>query len=411
MQNQTDMVAALGLDARVLRASLEEACRWVTNVAQLTADKPDSEGETRSLAHRSWRGAIRGEYNAATRRWGFFCPVWHTGQAVAALTLAGQVLGNKSWLLDSAGLGAQFIGAQRIDDPQDEDYGLICAYEDWPDAANVSAIIEALNGLFLFSDHGLPAARDWALDALSWIERKSYIAGCGLFQEPYAPCQRQFVPLSSRDASERIWQRPLLDDAVFLRGYRLTGRQEWRDIFFQTAEQLLANENPPGNWIGYPPCSRKEGLFHPRQAYWWGLPMIDAWQESGQERYLHCARRVAQWYVQAMRRDGGMCRDTDTNFNALSFGHATSGTACAAILFLRLKLTCGDDQFDEPLARAVTHCLSMQLHDTQDPNLRGAILEKVLPPDGTDRIPYYLRDLGTIFHIQAVARLLLAEPF
>ena len=34
-----------------------------------------------------------------------------------------------------------------------------------------------------------------------------------------------------------------------------------------------------------------------------------------------------------------------------------------------------------------------------DPNLRGAVLEKVLPPDGTDRLPYRVRDLGTIFFL------------
>jgi hypothetical protein len=34
-------------------------------------------------------------------------------------------------------------------------------------------------------------------------------------------------------------------------------------------------------------------------------------------------------------------------------------------------------------------------------------LEKVLPPDGTDRSPYYLRDLGTIFFVQVAAQLLL----
>ncbi len=45
----------------------------------------------------------------------------------------------------------------------------------------------------------------------------------------------------------------------------------------------------------------------------------------------------------------------------------------------------------------------MQLTNPADPNLRGAIIEKILPPDGTDRNPIHLRDLATIFHIQAAA--------
>ena len=45
----------------------------------------------------------------------------------------------------------------------------------------------------------------------------------------------------------------------------------------------------------------------------------------------------------------------------------------------------------------------------RDPNLKGAILEKVLPPDGTDRLPYHLRDLGTTFFVQAASRSLIDE--
>jgi hypothetical protein len=36
-------------------------------------------------------------------------------------------------------------------------------------------------------------------------------------------------------------------------------------------------------------------------------------------------------------------------------------------------------------------------------------LERVNPPNGSDRLPYHLRDLGTIFFVQAAARLLLAS--
>ena len=45
----------------------------------------------------------------------------------------------------------------------------------------------------------------------------------------------------------------------------------------------------------------------------------------------------------------------------------------------------------------------MQFRSAADPNLQGAVLEKLLMPDGSDRSPYYLRDLGTIFFLQAAA--------
>jgi hypothetical protein len=51
----------------------------------------------------------------------------------------------------------------------------------------------------------------------------------------------------------------------------------------------------------------------------------------------------------------------------------------------------------------------MEFKNPEDPNLKGAILEKVPPPiNDTDKSPYYIRDLGTIFFIQAVAKTLLS---
>ena len=50
--------------------------------------------------------------------------------------------------------------------------------------------------------------------------------------------------------------------------------------------------------------------------------------------------------------------------------------------------------------------IERQFINPQDPNLKGCVLEKVLKPDGTDRNPYFIRDLGTIFFIQAAIKYL-----
>ena len=107
-----------------------------------------------------------------------------------------------------------------------------------------------------------------------------------------------------------------------------------------------------------------------------------------------------------MRRDGGIFRTTFTDFNTLSFGHATSGSACAARCVLAAYGESGDGGWLELAESALNFCGSMQLTNPADPNLRGAILEKVLPPDGTDKLPYHIRDLGTIFFIQAASEYL-----
>ncbi|MEM2740391.1 MAG: hypothetical protein QXQ29_06290, partial [Candidatus Bathyarchaeia archaeon] len=104
---------------------------------------------------------------------------------------------------------------------------------------------------------------------------------------------------------------------------------------------------------------------------------------------------------------GGLFRDTFIDFSTPSFGHATSGIACTVILWLELTQILEDKRYIEPMRKALRFCISMQFRNPEDPNLRGAILEKVLPPiDGTDKSPYHIRDLGTIFFIQAVAKIL-----
>ena len=393
----------IGVKRDQLVEALRLGCEWLTDIAQVKTERLTIESDTKGHRHRYWRGAIRGEYSVANKTWDFFCPIWHTGQAVKALTLAHQVLKDKH-LIEAANLGAEFILKESIRDPEDPDYGLILAYEDLGYGVNTSAILECLDGLINLSEEtGREELWSAAIDALWWVADKAYIDGEGLFKDLYIPDERNFKP----PPWGWVKGRPLLDDGVFLKGYRKTGEEAFRKIFFEVADRLLRDEYPPGNWLRYPPCNPKTGSIHPRHAYWWGYPMIMAYEETGEEKYLKCAIRAADWYVRAQRVDGGLFRGTYVDFNTLSFGHATSGIACATIMWLELTRILGDERYLEPIRKAVNFCMNMQFRRPEDPNLKGAILEKVLPPNGTDRSPYHIRDLGTIFFIQAAAKLIL----
>ena len=99
---------------------------------------------------------------------------------------------------------------------------------------------------------------------------------------------------------------------------------------------------------------------------------------------------------------------TDLNFDTGCFNQATSGIVCAAIFWIELFELTGEVKWLEPMGKALDFAISVQFIEPQDPNLKGCILEKVLPPDGTDRSPYHIRDLGTSFFVQAAAKLLSA---
>ncbi len=376
-----------------MKTSLIAALNWLAGPATVRDNMPVGElGQ--KFGYTFWNGAIRGEYYH--RQWDSFCPVWHTGQAVKAYVMAAKALGDDSWL-EQAKFSAEFILHQQV--TEGVNAGLIRAYEAAPEQINTSAILEALDGLLMLSEAtGDRRYQDAALNAMSWVAANAWEDRLGKFHDIYNLNEQKFEfgIYASQD-------RPLLDDAVFLKGWRLTGNERFRHIAFATAETLLADENPPGNWIKYIPCNAEVGNIHPRHSYWWGLPMLELYKETGDEKYAALFKRAVEWYKKALRHDGGLFRDTYLDFNTDSFGHATSGTACAAICFQRYLELTGDESIRPYLNKALKFCMSMQLTQAADPNMKGAILEKVNYPDGTDNLPYFLRDLGTIFFIQAAA--------
>jgi hypothetical protein len=75
-------------------------------------------------------------------------------------------------------------------------------------------------------------------------------------------------------------------------------------------------------------------------------------------------------------------------------------------MFLRNLAAFGDKSLIPEIEKGLNYCCAVQFTNPQDSNLKGAILEKITPPDGTDSSPYYLRDLATIFFIQAASEYL-----
>lgn len=395
------------------QASLQLACDWTINRSMIhTVEAPFSDSMFEWLdQYGDWRGAFRGEYAADECAWDVFCPIWHGGQAVKALALAHEFSG-EARLLQAAHEGADFIMRHTIreDGP---DQGLILAYEKGSAGVNTSAQLECLDGLFeLGRVSGDTRYIDTAIANLQWIKEYLFLSEEGLFRDDYVPGVGIVTePRGWRERNKIAFPgRPLLDDGVFLKGHEATGDESLKAVAVRTAERLLADEDPAGNWKAFHPAKPESGVIHPRHAYWWGRPMWMVHQATGASKYSDACRRSAQWYVNAMRRDGGMFRETDGEFNTTSFGHAASGIACAAILWLDLKREYGDTEWDEPIRRALGFCRGVQFTQARDENLQGAILEKVLPPKGSDRPPWRLRDVGTFFYIQALVMALRDAP-
>ena len=273
------------VDAAKLCDSLELAVRWLTEIAMVRSE--EQVNFPPRLSYKRWRGAIRGEYSAAGQQWEMFCPMWHTGQAIKALCMAAKAL-NKPELLDEAAFCAGFIMDNRI--TSSEDAGLIPAFEDIPDQINISAVLESLDGLFYLSEStGNRSYSDAAVQALKWVRDHAWVPKKGIFNDIYDPQKRQF------NFETRSHQgRPLLDDAVFVTAWQLTGDRSFLDMAQRIGETLLEKENPQGNWIAYIPCNTTRQDIHPRHAYWWGMPMRKLYHATGDKRFLDCSENLGE---------------------------------------------------------------------------------------------------------------------
>ncbi|MHA1651683.1 MAG: hypothetical protein ACTSYB_15940 [Candidatus Helarchaeota archaeon] len=395
-----------------LRKSLPLALDWLVDIAMMKTESLSSEQNSHKLEHKYWKGAIKGEYSVATKTWDFFSPIWHTGQAIKALIMAIELeFLDREKYLNAAVECADFILKNQIWDKKNVDHGLILAFEDIAGIVNTSAILECLDGLFyLASATHKKIYQERALEAVKFVKNKLYLKGQGTFLDGYDYKNHKAVASYNYEPQEENHVgRPLNDDSIFLKAWYLTKDDEYAEIFWELCEKLIQEEYPPGNWIRYLPCNSYTGAIHPRHAYWWGRPFLKAYKERKEEKYLAIATRAADWYVKAIRKDGGLFRNTYIDFSSDSFGHATSGVACAIIFWLDMKRITGTKKYDALIKKCLNFCLKMQFTNPKDENLRGCILEKVLPPwtfKGSDASPYYIRDLGTIFFIQAAAKYL-----
>ena len=208
------------MDKSEFNSSIKLACDWLTDVAQVkTDDLPVDTHDKVGFGYASWKGSIRGEYSVAEKTWWYYCPVWHTGQAVKSLLLAADFLGEQKYL-QAARMGADFIYANQVWDQTNPDHGLILAFEDHRDKTNTSAIMECMDGLMLLADK-IESQHMWdrLIAAGHFIVDKLYMPEVGLFRDCYDPNTHSVVLPNPYVTKNNIGGRPLIEDGILVRLY------------------------------------------------------------------------------------------------------------------------------------------------------------------------------------------------
>jgi hypothetical protein len=375
-----------------LLARALEACDWLADRCQANA-----RGDP-------YDGAMRSEYIPALGQWRYYQaesqePFWHTGQAVRTL-IVGYRLGRHQKHLDAAVRGgAYMIRAQQPD-------GFLFART----ARNASTASQ-LEGLCALLDLAqVTGDARWQAHfkrALDWIVKHLYRPGEGRFTNNFQPAAGTFAP------PER--SRPLIDDATLCEAWRVFKDDGYLRIFREIADRLLRDEDPPGNWMRYQPCQPEAfgglGQIHPRQAWWWGYPMLAACDVFQDNKYLQCALRTAGWYIENSSLDGACYYHNTRNGRHISFDFCVSAAGCAGIIYADLWKRTRQDKFAAALERTLGFLMRAQFGQSiADPNLRGGFFEGFEPPDATGRQQYYVRDISTAFAGRAMLEVLRAFP-
>jgi len=366
-------------------------CDWLTDISQVM-DQADSS-----------YGAMKGEYDTKNRKWSFYGPFWHTGQAVRTLLLAYNMTGKEKYLKHAILGGEYMIRYQTMDKEDKKFYGFIHGKES--KGANTASQVEGF--MALYDLYKLTKDVKWLERfhlAMDWVAKNLYLNGEGLFYNGYSAIKDELDPIEK--------SRPTNDDAIFGVAYEEFKNPLYLEIFREVSDRLLKDEDPPGNWMKYPPCRPDEfegrGRIHPRHAWWWGYPMLAAYDIFGEQKYLDAGIRAAQWYIDNNNLDGGYYYNmTKSGGKHLSFDFCTSAVGCAVIMWTDLWNRTHENKYAKEIETSLGFLLRAQFNqDVEDPNIKGAFFEGYLPPDGTLSPGFYIRDVATIFAVRAVLQIL-----
>ena len=348
---------------------------------------------------------------------------WHTGQLIWGLVEAGKVLGDEGLIGDARWAGDWWVSTEY---PQGHPFaGLVAAAhgDKLGDLINWTTIADGTPGLFALSRAtGDPVYADTATRSGRWLWDNTRVPegtpnGEQLFYNIFNPdtgevyrdwdVHTQGVPRDPARAAEedvpvtRV-ARPNIEGFLFEDMCRHTGEEIWCERFLAKADALIARQGEEGLWLEFEPNTADGGQVHPRFNVWNAEALLQAYEISGDRKYLDAAARTARWAQRTMRHDGTMYYRTSVDGTSNRAEVTGSAVAFNGILMMRLK-DYGYDEFDDTVDTLATWLLNNRFaSDHPDPNLAGAVLNmRQRSRDG--RVSIIQRDVGSTFALRFLA--------
>lgn len=329
-------------------------------------------------------GKSRCDYNMTEGKWYDYEVPWHTGQAVNALLAAYKHTGSKKYLSSAIKAGDYWAGLEIKDHPVLK--GMVNARhgdsigEDYIVFATVSDGTPGIYELSKVTKN--PKYAKVATSAAYWMIKNMYDAQKGICYDNIdvktGEVLKEYSPFWKDKGQQSLFDvsRPNTEGSLFKDAFEFSGDKQFKDAFVNLCNSLLEKQGPEGVWMSFMPNSAEARSFHPRFSLWYAESLIEAFNLTGDRKYLDGAARTAEVFAAAQQKDGTIFYDNYLNGRLPDKGSVTgSASALAGIVWIKLVQN-GYKQFETNIERSAKWILENRYSENHpDPNLRGAVLE------------------------------------
>ncbi len=355
-------------------------------------------------------GKSRCDYFMTEGRWNPCEPAWHTGQLVNALVEVHKLTKEDRYLIAAKKAADWWLGLEIKDRPQFQGMVLAIHEEDTSKRNVFSTISDGTPGLFnLYRLTGEKKYAELPTSAGEWMLRHMYLPQEGLFYDMLDYGSGDVLKLKESRKADKEQQslndiaRPNNEGFLFKDMYKYTRNEEYKKVFINLCESLVAKQGLEGLWMDFAPNNAEEGSFHPRFNLWYAESLIEGYELTGDARYLDAARKTVQCYIKHQKKDGTFRYRTYLDGRSKEDSFAGSATSFIGLLALRIQRLGAGEGFTDVIDRCARWVIATQFPATHaDKNLAGAFLDFNTQVK-SGKLTMIQRDVGTSFALRFLA--------
>lgn len=355
-------------------------------------------------------GKSRCEYSVIEGVWYDYEPAWHTGQLIYALSRAHDITNNPDYI-NAAKKSADWWCSLQIKDHPKLNGMLKAVHGAGIDYIVFATVSDGTAGMYhLYDKTGIEKYANIPTLAGEWMYDNMYIPEEGLCYDMVdtltGEVQKTWSAFWPDKEKQVLYDvaRPNNEGSLFLDMYNYTKNKKYKETFINLSNSLVEKQWKNGLWMDFTPNDKRDHSIHPRFNLWYAESLLNAYDLTGDKKYVLAALKTAQMYNSIQSKDGTFYYRNYTDGRSPDKSSVSGSTvAFAGIIYLRLLKAGFGDEFKDDIELCSNWLLDNQFaKDHPDPNLRGAFVEtKVRLKKGKAIV--LNRDVGTSFAVRFLA--------